>query len=183
MSTYKLLSCSVFLLVLGLGCVQAKGRADSVYSPLIGNKCSLETVEKITGASVSRCPGMAGFQLLVANDDERMSISIVDTNNKEHPLNYWDVVTPAMSSLDKVAEWRVVKKQKKIIPIALIVGINSLDQSNPEHPKKVSFIAVAKITEREVCVVTAIPASIKTASKKARREADKSVDKPCLSAP
>ena len=125
---------------------------------------------------------MGGFQLLVANDDERMSISVIDPSKKEHPLHYWDVVTPFMSTLGEVAEWRVVKRRKRIVPIALIVSLKSLDQSDPEHPKEVPLIAVAKITDREICVVAALPAS-RWPIERVRQEADNSADKACLSAP
>jgi hypothetical protein len=182
MSFHKLFCCSVFLLILGAGRAQAHEQITSVYTPLYGEKCTLEFVEKITGASVSRCPGAGGFELLVATDDERMSISVIDLSKKEYPLNYWEVVTTAMSTLGDVAEWRVVKRQGRFIPIALIVRVKSLDQSDPDHPKEVPFIAIAKIKDQEICVVAAIRAS-KIAAERARREADKARNKVCLPAP
>lgn len=178
----KLLYCSAILLTLGLGPVQAQEHVTSAYSSLYGKNCTLEFVEKITGASITRCAGVGGFQLLVASDDERMSVSVVDPSKKEHPLNYWEVVTPAMATLDDTAEWRVVKGRKGIVPVALIVGVKSLDQSDPDRPKKIPLIAIAKITDRETCVVAVIP-NCKKATEKARKEADEAGNKVCLTAP
>jgi hypothetical protein len=180
--SYKSLCCSAYLLALGLGSIPAHERVASLYSRLNGEKCSLESVERTTGASITRCQGVGGFQLLVVSDDERMSIAVIDLSKKEHPLHYWDVVTPSMSTLGDVAEWRIVKRRKRIVPIALIVSLKSLDQSDPEHPKEVSLIAVAKINDREICVVAAIPAS-RWPIERVRQEADNSADKACVSAP
>jgi hypothetical protein len=74
----KMLFCSANLLVLGVDSAHASEKIASLYSRLNGASCSLESVEKKTGASITRCEGVGGIQLLVQNDDERASISVVD---------------------------------------------------------------------------------------------------------
>jgi hypothetical protein len=177
----KMLFCSANLLVLGVESTHGEKIA-SLYSRLNGASCSLESVEKKTGTSITQCEGVGGIQLIVQHDDERASISVVDLHKKVHPLNYWDIVTPAMFSLDKVAEWRVAKRGKRNVPVALIVGIKSFDQSDLEHPRKLPLVVIAKITDRDICVISVIPRFGST-SERVRQEADHSADKPCLSAP
>lgn len=151
----------------------------SVYTRLDGRGCSLVSVERTTGASVRRCRGVGRMKLLVARDDERASITIIDGGNKEHPLDFWDVVTPAMSDLQSQAEWRVIERGKTRIPIALIARLNVLDQSDLERPSRQTLLVITKIAEGDICVVQVLPASRTTAGQ-FRREADDSKSKPCL---
>lgn len=179
MTPYKTLLL-LYLLIQGLGAVHAQESINSINSPLSGKNCSLEFHEKTTGASLTRCSGVSGFNLLVAYDDERMSITVVDSNKKEYPQNYWDVVTPAMSILGETAEWRMMTRQNKNVPVALIVLVKSLDQSDTEHPKEVNFYAITKINHDAICVVAVIPEN-QTTIKQVHLEADNSAAKPCLS--
>jgi hypothetical protein len=107
-----------------------------------------------------------------------MSVTVVGPEKQEHPLGYWDVVTHAFSSLGKKAEWRVVRSNGKMSPIALIVRVNYIDQSNPAAPKHESCLAVAKITEDKVCVTDKIKGA--NANERARQAADQSAEKDCL---
>jgi hypothetical protein len=151
----------------------------SVYTRLGGRACSLVSVERTTGASVRRCRGVGKLKLLVARDDERASITIIDAHNKEFPLDFWDVVTPTMSDLHGRVEWRVAKRGKARIPIALIARLNVLDQSDLERPSRQTLVVITKITEGDICVVRVSPASRATAGQ-FRREADDSKNKTCL---
>ena len=149
---------------------------DSIYTELKGAKC--KTTKSGQEYLVQSCPGVGGYKLSVADDDARMSIGVVDPRGKEHPLNYWHVITPNFSSLGDKAEWRVKKQKGKITPLALIVRVNASE--NPEDPtKKTSYLAVAKITSQKICVTDKIAPSA-TANEEARRAADASSSKPCL---
>ena len=159
--------------------VAADSQATSIYTDLSGNECRTIKEDKETGSSIQRCPGVAGYHLLVADDDSRMSVSVVTPDNKEHPLDYWNVIAKSFSSLGKKAEWRVVKANGAIIPIALIVRVDASDQSNPESPKKRSYLAVAKIQAEQICVTDKIKPA-KDANEAARRAADHAVNQPCL---
>ncbi len=144
---------------------------DSVYTDLAQDHCKTVRIAEETGGSEQRCPGTAGYDLLVLDDDDRMSVTVVAPDGKEHPLDYWSVVTTAFSSLGEKAEWRVVQKK----PVALIVRVNSV---NPETERPLSYLAVAKITPQAICVTDVVPSS-PTANEEARQAADSAADRPC----
>jgi hypothetical protein len=160
-------------------CTGAKRDIASTYTDLSGNQCQTIKEDKETGNSVQECPGVGGFHLLVADDDARMSISVVSPDNKEHALDYWNIITRSFSSLGEKAEWRVVKRKGKITPIALIVRVDFSEQQNLDSPKKTSYLAVAKITPEEICVTDKINFSA-DANEQARQAADNSANKACL---
>lgn len=148
--------------------------AESVYTDLAPARCKTVEVTEESGGSVQKCPGVAGHELLVEDDDLRQSVTVVTPDGKRHPLNYWHVITTAFSSLGEKAEWRVEKKGGKLKPYALIVRVNASE--NPEKPnEKTSYLAVAKITAAKVCVTD----KVKT-NEEARAAADASANKPCL---
>jgi hypothetical protein len=149
---------------------------DSMYTQLNGAKC--KTTRSGQEYLIQSCPGVGGYKLSVSEDDARMSVTVVDSRGKEHPLEYWNVITSGFSSLGDKAEWRVKKQKGKIIPFALIVRVNASE--NPEDAsKKTSYLAVAKITPGQICVTDKIAPSA-TANEEARRAADASSSKPCL---
>src|SRR5215212_1742299 len=147
---------------------------DSVYTDIAPARCkTVETHEEGAG-SVQKCAGVAGYSLLVEDDDSRQSITVVSPEGKKHPLNYWQVITTGFSSLGEKAEWRVEKKGGKVRPYALIVRVNASE--NPEKPEQTtSYLAVAKITDGAVCLTD----KVKT-NEEARQAADASAAKPCL---
>jgi hypothetical protein len=147
----------------------------SVYTDLAAARCKTVEAAADEGAhSVQKCPGVAGYELLVEDDDSRQSVTVVSPDGKRHPLNYWQVITSGFSSLGEKAEWRVERKGGQVRPFALIVRVNASE--NPEKPEqKTSYLAVAKLTAAEVCVTD----KVKT-NKEAQAAADASEGKPCL---
>ena len=149
----------------------------SQYTSLAPEHCRLLERHPETGATVHRCPGVAGYALLVADDDARMSITLVAPNGTRYALNYWSVVTRSFSSLGPRAEWRV-RGAGRGTPGALIVRVNASE--DPERPSRVtSYLAVATVSPRRVCVTHRIPPSA-TANDQARLAADRSASAPCL---
>ena len=150
--------------------------AESIYTDMTVAGCqTIETTEEDPG-SVQKCPGVAGYGLLVEDADSRQSVTVVSPDGKKHPLNYWQVITSGFSSLGEKAEWRVEKKGGKVRPFALIVRVNASE--NPEKPEqKTSYLAVAKITAAAVCVT----AKVQT-NEEARAAAGAAAGKPCLAA-
>lgn len=157
----------------------AKAQVISLYTDLSGKNCKLIEKDEETGNSVLKCPGVGGFQLLVAEDDARMSVNVISPDHTEHPLDYWNVVTSSLSSLGRKAEWRVVKHGGKITPIALIVRVKAFAQESPEHPKVKSYLVVAKISPEEICVTDKLPAD-RDANQKARQAADSAAKRACI---
>lgn len=150
---------------------------ESVYTELTPAKCKL--VKEDVEYQEEKCPGIAGYSLLSIYSDQRQSITVVNPQGKEQPLNYWEVITPAMSHIGEKAEWRVVKEGGKIVPKALIVRVTTAPHVQTE--KTASYLAVAKISAGSTCVTDRIEPGPQ-ANEKARQAADLSAAKPCLKA-
>ncbi len=154
---------------------------DSLYSNLSADYCKTIEVEQETGDSVQRCPGVAGHSLLVQDYDARQSVTILTPDGQQHPLRYPSVITAAFSTVGKKAEWRVKRKDGKVVPIALIVRVYA--HENPASPsEKTSYLAVAKIMAEKICVTKRVKAGAR-ANEEARRAADASVTQACLGGP
>ena len=153
------------------------GAIRSVYTSLGESECRVVRRDEETGGTTSRCPGAAGYALMVHDDDARMSIDVVAPGGRTHRLRYWAVITSAFSSLGPRAEWRMRDGK----PIALIVRVNAFE--NPEVPDRAtSYLAVAKITPGETCVTDRIPPGA-DANEAARRAADSSATRRCRPGP
>jgi hypothetical protein len=149
------------------------GAISSVYTSL-EKDCRLIEVDEESESSAQRCPGTAGYALKVMEGDLRMSIDIITPDGHPHELNYWSVITSGFSSLGPRAEWRMRGGR----PIALIVRVNASE--NPENASQLtSYLAVAKITPREICVTDRI-APAPNANEAARTAADNSAGRACL---
>lgn len=168
----RLVYLTFVIMLAAAGSAAANGKITSKYSALAGKPCTSRIDDAATGASTTECPGIQGFRLLVSEDDERASISIVTPDRHILPLSYSDVVTRGFSSLAGKAEWRVANVDGKAVPIALIIRVNTVDQSDPEHPRQVTMLAVARITRDTACVTHLLDALSRNASKHARNAAD-----------
>lgn len=166
------------IILFGGDVIVAQDRTVSVYSDLAPNKCKTLKTDRETGASTQSCPGIAGYKLLVHDDDSRQSITVVTPGEKEHDLDFWDVVTNAFSSVGQKAEWRVIRNKGRVTPVALIVRVNaSEDAENPN--RKTSYLTVTKLTPDKICVTHKILQSA-DANEKARQAADEAGTAPCL---
>jgi len=147
--------------------------ATSMYTNLHGSSCKTIEHDKASGARTRRCPGVAGYRLLVHEANAQSSIDIVTPAGAVYPLEYWEVVTPGLSRVGRKAEWRVEKRGAKLVPVALLVR---LDTSNPlaEGPRIApgSIITAARIAHDGACVVYQGNAALRTADAAARSAAD-----------
>lgn len=164
---------TIFAVMLFGAAVQ--GQVESVYTPLADTKCTtLEMNADEGGSYKGECKGVGGFKLHVIEGDLRQTVTIVDPKGKEHPLEFWNL-TGAFSAVGEQAEWRMRGKD----PIALIVRLNvNEDMENIE--KRKSYLIVAKITPEATCV-THFLAPTRSHNYEARRAADMSATRPCLS--
>jgi hypothetical protein len=152
-----------------------RGGVTSVYTPLSGRGC---TRAKPSGPISSEwtCRGVGGYRLLVSNDDERESITIIAPDGQQFALEYPQVVCRgAFCYLGKQAEWRVVRRGRKMVPIGLIARVD-VQGADMKHT---SYLVVAKITPRGICVTDRI-APMARANERARRVADDPDRTPCL---
>lgn len=174
-----LIACALFLQP-SQGNAASGERLASVYTDVAADRCQTLELEEDEGAfSRQRCPGVAGYHLLVLDDDGRMSVSVEDPTGKEHPLDLWTLVSSNFSSLGPRAEWRMTRRSGSEVPVALIVRFNATD---PETSKVISSLAIAKIAADGICLVEAIPPS-PDANQKARKVADAAWERPCLQEP
>jgi hypothetical protein len=177
------LAIAVLLLSFGLPheppsrALPAGDAIDSVYTDIADSKCATIAVDEEAGGATQRCPGIAGYALLVEDDDARMSVTVVAPNGEQHPLNYWQVVTTAFSTLGPKAEWRVTQQNGEFAPLALIVRVNANESDDPGVIT--SYLAVAKITPQATCVTDKIAPGADM-NLRARRAADSSAGRPCL---
>jgi hypothetical protein len=166
--------------LLGVSSAQAQSN-QSVYTNLEAKFCrTIKSSASEGGDYQGRCPGVAGYALLVSEGDLRQNVTVITPQGKQHSLELWSVVSPAFSSLGPKAEWRIKKAKMKIVPVALIVRYNASE--DPEKPEKTtSYLVVTKITPNEICVTDRIPPGA-TANTDAQRLADEAATKPCLKA-
>ena len=171
-------SVAAALLGLSGGAAFGQEKVASVYTDLAASKCTTLTTDRETGASTQRCPGIAGYKLLVHDDDARQSITVVSPDGKKHDLDFWNIVTPAFSSVGNKAEWRAVRNKRRLMPVALIVRVNANEDA--ENPSRVtSYLTVTKLSSDGICVTHKIPQS-GDANSKARQAADESRNAACL---
>jgi hypothetical protein len=162
------------------GTASAQQSTISIYTDISSKACTKHIDDQATGAYTLNCAGVHGFRLQVHEDDERSSISLVTPDKRVIPLDYWDVVTRGFSTLGDKVEWRIAKIGGQAAPVAIIVRVNAVDQSNPERPKRVPLLAVAKISRDVTCVTQVVNALAPGANKKARRFSNDQ-DLACLS--
>ena len=175
------ISVVAFVLVLGVTTTLAQSNR-SVYTTLEAKQCrTLRSNSSEAGDYLGKCPGVAGYTLLVSEGDLRQNIEIVTPRGAKHSLDLWEVVSGGFSSLGPKAEWRMAKQKGKLSPVALIVRYNASENA-ADSTKTNSYLAVAKITADAVCVTDKISPSA-NANELARRAADEAATKPCLKSP
>jgi hypothetical protein len=115
---------------------------------------------------------------VIASDDEGMFVTVVTPDEREHPLDYAEVIAPGASRLGTLAEWRIIDRDGKETPVALIVRVYTKDNDSRSR-KRTSYLAVAKLTSTEICVTDRIPAAA-SANEQARRASVVSATRACL---
>lgn len=176
-TTLSLIGLTVIVLAV---MATAAGQANrSVYTTLKFKECEITPVPKSAmGDYEGKCPGIAGYTLLVSEGDMRQNLTVVTSQGAKHSLELWDVVSGGFSTVGPRAEWRMANQKGKLSPVALIVRYSASE--DPEHPNKVnSYLAVSKITPTEICITDKISPGPK-ANEEARRAADSAATKPCL---
>ena len=148
----------------------------SRYTSLKAEDCI--TLSEENESIVQECPGFAGYQLHASEFDLRQSITLLK-GDKEFPLQFWDTVSPAFSTLGSKVEWRFLQDGKKPKVIALIVRLNVV--TGEKADETTSFLVVSKVTEKNICVVGKIPPQPDgSQNQKARDMADSAEAMPCL---
>ncbi|HEV2734139.1 MAG TPA: hypothetical protein VGV85_04840 [Longimicrobiaceae bacterium] len=163
--------------------VETPATADSlrsVVTSIAEGRCTTLEVDPETSGSTQECPGIAGYKVLVLDDDARMSITLRSADGAEHPLNLWGTVTSAFSSLGDSLEWRVRGAGEGAAPVALVVEVRASEA--PEDPERVTvYRAVAKVGPGGSCVTDKLAGA--AARDEVLRAADAAPGRPCLAPP
>lgn len=117
------LSSALLSSVLLSWALPALGAATSQYSDLYGSHC--KTIERSATGRTRRCDGVAGYRLLVHEVEASTSVDIVTPRGQVWPLDYWDVVTPALARVGRKAEWRLARRGNALLPVALLVRLDT----------------------------------------------------------
>lgn len=149
--------------------------ASSYHSIDTAKDCKVrETYEANMGGFLS-CGQYADLQIALAEDDLRMNLYIT-RNKKVHDLKLWNLFS-GFSLLGKIIEFRHPKdKPDKIY--AMIFRDKVTEYTKDKH-KDVSYLLVAKITPKHICLVGKIKPQ-KDQNILAREMADKAIWMPCL---
>jgi len=176
----QILVCLIAILSCAATAVAQSNR--SVYTPLGDKDCrKIKSAEAGDDGYEGRCPGTAGYSLLLSEGDLRQNITIITPKGTQHSLDLWSVVSGGFSSVGPKVAWRLASQEGKLVRVALIVRYNASE--DPESPNKItSYLAVAKISPTTICVTDKISPSA-TANEDARRAADASATKSCLKNP
>ncbi|HSK64431.1 MAG TPA: hypothetical protein VK893_11335 [Pyrinomonadaceae bacterium] len=150
-----------------------------MYTSLGVKQCrTIKTETTEAGDYEGLCPGVAGYSLTLLEGDLRQNIIVNTPKGAKHSLELWDVISGGFSHVGPKAEWRIVRKNRKLYPVALIIRYNASE--TPDNPNKyTSYLAVAKITPTEICVTDKISPG-PNANIEARRAAGDAATKPCL---
>lgn len=147
----------------------------SVYTTLDPDVCVATEVDEETGGTTQRCPGVAGYTLLVHDFDARMTVDVVTPDGAVFPLGYPSVITSAFSSLGPSAEWRIEGAGATARPVGLVIRVNV--QAGEEQIRPT--LTVARVSATGACVTDRIGPSA-DANERARRAADGAAGRPCL---
>lgn len=147
--------------------------ATSLYSELHGKACQTVEADKGSGAASRLCRGVGGYHLLVHEANGQTSVDIVTPNNTVWPLEYWEVVTPGLSSVGRMAEWRMEMRNGKLVPVALLVRLDTRapDLTGPRMAGSGGIMTAARIDRDGACVVYQGSGNAKTADADARAAA------------
>lgn len=142
----------------------------TVTTDLHGKACKILSFDRETGAATRQCNGVAGYKLLVHDEDGRTSIDVVPPARRNLPLNFWDVVSSGYSTVGRKAEWHMVKRHGKMVPVGLVVRVNTVDAVADRY-KRGALTTVTRIAEDGACVVFKTSAASRQASRKVRAAA------------
>ncbi|TDN54842.1 hypothetical protein EC843_101900 [Buttiauxella sp. JUb87] len=145
-------SLGFFLLLISAQTYAMQGKLTTIQDDL----CVKINEDKYTGATEHKCEGIAGYELLVLYDDNRMSLNIISPEKKQYPLELWSIVTTSFSSLENEVEWRVPDQKRQGQAMAMIVKVTSAGPDAGMTPT--SWWVIIKLASDNVCVTNILEA-------------------------
>ena len=174
----QILLIAILLTLLSSSGFAQTEKVESIYTDFGDKNCKQLKTDAEDGILYrGECRGVGGYKFIFYESEHHQSLDLVAPDGKKFDLNLQISVAP--SYLGKKAEWRVRKQGKKIIPTALIVRMNVLDDPDDREKAK-SFLLVIKITKDAACLTDKIEPSVENQNLKARELADVAAEKPCF---
>jgi hypothetical protein len=105
----------------------------SIYTDFAKQCRTLEEPTDHNLTLLRRCPGVAGYKFLLEWDDDALTISMVNPRGKKFDLGLREMFTDVKpyADLRAKAEWRVKREHGTVVPVALIVRVDPMnDMSN-----------------------------------------------------
>lgn len=127
----------------------------SRYSKLDGCATLEENAEE-AGYVLQRCPGLAGYGLLVTESDLRQNITVVSPGGGKQSLDLIEAVgSGGFNHLGQTVEWRGEERGGAFRPDVLIVRFTVSE--NPEAADdQTSYLIVASLAGGKPCVVGSV---------------------------
>lgn len=127
-----------------------------------------------------RCAGPGGYALLLADEEGRAVLTLVDADGTGHPVDAAHATRHAgPSRFGDHAEWWTVGRGRRIAPTALVVTHVAVRPDGPRNSAGERLdLLVVKLGD-EVCITDLVPAAPQ-ARVEARRLAQSAASRPCL---
>jgi hypothetical protein len=156
---------------------------ESVFTGLDAESCETKIdPEDPNQTKFRQCPGPAGYSLIVRRvASGRHSVDIVNPAKQAFPLDYQESVTRAMSNVTGQAEWRVLRQNGSLTPVALIVRLQAREDLDEPETVTATYVAIAKIAASGTCVTDVFPLPSKPEAEW-RTLADTASERPCAPA-
>lgn len=143
----------------------------TLTTSLHGKSCKIVAFDRETGAATRECRGVHGYTLMVHDEDGRTSVDIVPRGGRALPLNFWDVVSGGYSTVGRKAQWHLVRRNGKMVPVGLVVMVNANEAVAPDRYQRKTLAAVTRIGDGSACVVYRIDAASEAAARRIRAAA------------
>ncbi|HCF24942.1 MULTISPECIES: hypothetical protein [unclassified Novosphingobium] len=102
--------------------------------------CKLDEEGNGEDWSVSRCPGLGGFSLVLNYGDARDDLALRQTGRKDAEIGLPYLAGGGFNALGETIEWRGSESGGGFEPTGLIVRNNAVQ--DPEHPEKPTSLLV-----------------------------------------
>ena len=142
----------------------------TVTTDLYGKACKILAFDRDTGAATRQCAGVAGYKLLVHDEDGRASIDVLPPATRALPLNFWDVVSSGYSTMGRKVEWHMARRNGKLVPVGLVVRVNTVDAAQ-DRVRHGALTTVTRIGPHAACVVFKTHSASRQASRMTRAAA------------
>ena len=95
------------------------------------------------------------------------------------PLRLDEMITRRMFALGAKAEWRVLERRDKTLPIGLVIRVEAHEDAGDPARLTQTYLAVAKITSTDACVTDRLLEGAQS-EEVVRKTADTARERPCL---